>query len=170
MQMSHFMQLLGANHPWNLIIFMAIPMLMIETIAITEFYLIFNRKTSGTVKLINKFCSIFFGFYFTGISIYLMFNAVIPVTLTGGWLGWVDAATVIINVTGMLFMLPLALLELGLIYKKKSADQKLKVHFILVSGFLIIGHVAMVLGMVDPGVMNPMPMNDNMNMKMDMEM
>lgn len=150
MQMSHFMQLLGANHPWNLIIFMAIPMLMIETIAITEFYLIFNRKISGLVKLINKFCSIFFGFYFTGISIYLFINAVIPLTLSGGWLGWVDVAAVVINVTGMLFMLPLALLELGLVFKKKPEEQKLKVHFILVSGFLIVGHLAMILGMVDP--------------------
>ncbi|KAB7664164.1 DUF6803 family protein [Bacillus sp. B1-b2] len=155
MQMTHFMSLLSDNQPWNLIIFMAIPMVMIETIAITELYILSKReKANPTVKLINKFGSIFFGLYFTGVFIYLLNTVVIPLTQTGGWLSWIDVAAVGINLSGVLFLLPLALLELGLIQKNKSKERKLKMHFMLVSGFLIVGHAAMILGMVDLSIMS----------------
>jgi hypothetical protein len=34
--MTHYMELLAVNQPWNLILFMAIPVTLAETIAITE--------------------------------------------------------------------------------------------------------------------------------------
>ncbi|WP_205699949.1 DUF6803 family protein [Cohnella luojiensis] len=170
MQFAHFMQLLTANQPWNLIFFMAIPMLMIETIAITEFYLISNRNKKGIVKSINRLASIFFGFYFTGIFFYLIFNVVIPLTKAGEWLNWVDIAAVVINLSGVLFLLPLAILELGMIFKKKTVESKLKIHFILVSGFLIVGHAAMILGMVDLSIIDLKTANGSMDMNMNTSM
>ncbi|MGG3987008.1 DUF6803 family protein [Bacillus smithii] len=164
MQMTHFMSLLAKNQPWNLIIFMAIPMIMIETIAITEFSIIFNQQTSGTLRLVNKIASIFIGFYFTGISIYLFKNVVIPLTQTGGWLTWVDVAAVVINLSGVFFLIPLALMELGLIFKKKTEEEKIKIHFMLVSGFLVVGHIAMIFAMVDPSIISQT--TGNMNMRM----
>jgi hypothetical protein len=153
MEMTHFMSLMADNQPWNLIIFMAIPMIMIETIAITELYVISNRKTEGIVRSMNKIFSIVFGLYFTGIFIYLFINVVIPLTQTGGWLSWIDVAAVAINLSGVVFVLPLALMELGLILKKKTAEEKLKTHLILVSGFLVVGHTAMIFGMVDLSIL-----------------
>ena len=44
MNMTHYMELLAVNQPWNLIIFMAIPVVLAETLAITELYLLFTRK------------------------------------------------------------------------------------------------------------------------------
>nr|WP_319922072.1 DUF6803 family protein [Neobacillus dielmonensis] len=46
----------------------------------------------------------------------------------------------------------MALLDLGIIFKKKSALKKLKIHAIFVGMFLIISHIAMIFGMVDPAL------------------
>ena len=44
MNMTHYMELLAVNQPWNLLIFMAVPVVLAETLAITEFYLLFTRN------------------------------------------------------------------------------------------------------------------------------
>lgn len=161
--MTHYMSLLAENQPWNLIIFMAIPVIMAETLTITEFFIIFNRTKSGGLRTLNKVVGIFDGFYFTGIFIYLLFNAVIPLTKTGGWHTWVDVVAVGFYLSGVLFLLPIALMELGIIFRKKTDNEKMKIHFILVGGFLVVAHIAMIFGMVDPSIINDMS-----NMKMDM--
>ena len=150
MDMTHYMGLLADNQPWNLIIFMAIPVIFAETITITEFFIIFNRIKSGPIRTINKISGIFVGFYFTGIFIYLLKNAVIPLTATSGWNTWVDVVAVGFYLSGVLFLLPIALMELGLIFKSKTTDEKMKIHFILVGGFLVVAHIAMIFGMVNP--------------------
>ena len=49
MNMTHYMELLALNQPWNLLIFMAGPIVLAETLAITEFYLLFTRKFDGLI-------------------------------------------------------------------------------------------------------------------------
>ncbi|KOF56845.1 MULTISPECIES: DUF6803 family protein [Clostridium] len=156
MNMTHYMSLLADNQPWNLIIFMAIPVICAETLTITEFFIIFNRTKSGGVRNLNKCVGIFDGIYFTGIFIYLLFNAVIPLTTTGGWHTWVDATAVGFYLSGVVFLLPITLMELGIIFKYKSFDEKMKIHFILVGGFLVVAHIAMIFGMVNPEIVNHM--------------
>lgn len=156
MNMTHYMSLLADNQPWNLIIFMAIPVICAETLTITEFFIIFNRIKSGGIRTLNKAVGIFDGFYFTGIFIYLMINAVIPLTSTGGWHTWVDVTAVGFYLSGVLFLLPIALMELGIIFKGKSSDEKMKLHFILVGGFLVVAHIAMIFGMVNPEIISSM--------------
>ncbi len=156
MNMTHYMSLLADNQPWNLIIFMAIPVICAETLTITEFFIIFNRIKSGGIRTLNKAVGIFDGFYFTGIFIYLMISAVIPLTSTGGWHTWVDVTAVGFYLSGVLFLLPIALMELGIIFKGKSSDEKMKLHFILVGGFLVVAHIAMIFGMVNPEIISSM--------------
>ena len=86
MNMTHYMELLAVNQPWNLIIFMAIPVILAETLAITELYLLFTRKFEGAVYYLNKFSGIAVGIYFIGIIIYLITNAVIPALRRGEWI------------------------------------------------------------------------------------
>ena len=43
MNMTHYMSLLADNQPWNLIIFMAIPVICAEALTISEFFIIFNN-------------------------------------------------------------------------------------------------------------------------------
>jgi hypothetical protein len=46
----------------------------------------------------------------------------------------------------------MALLDLGWVGKNKSPDQKMKLHFIWLTVFLVIAHVAMIFGMVNPQI------------------
>ena len=50
MYSTHYMDLLMQNSPWNLIYFMAIPVVLAETVAITELLLPFADKRSNLVK------------------------------------------------------------------------------------------------------------------------
>lgn len=161
MNMTHYMSLLAENQPWNLIIFMAIPVIMAETLTITEFFIIFNKTEKGGIRTLNKIVGIFDGFYFTGIFIYLLFNAVIPLTQTGGWHTWVDVVAVGFYLSGVLFLLPISLMELGIIFRNKTSEEKMKIHFILVGGFLVVAHIAMIFGMIDPQIIGNM---DHMKM------
>lgn len=154
MDMTHYMSLLAENQPWNLILFMAVPVIFAETITITEFFILFNKNENGKLRLFNRFCSIAAGLYFTGIFIYLMINAVIPLTLDGSWNTWVDVVAVGFYLSGILFLLPLALLEMGWIYKNRRAEEKMRLHFILVGGFLVVAHIAMIFGMVNPDIVS----------------
>ena len=52
------MDLLMQNSPWNLLYFMAIPVVLAETVAITELLLPFVNKRSNLVKKINRVCGI----------------------------------------------------------------------------------------------------------------
>ena len=157
MSMTHYMSLLASNQPWNLIIFMAIPVICAEALTISEFFIIFNRITEGGLRTFNKIIGIFAGFYFTGIFVYLFVNAAIPLTQNSGWHTWVDVVAVGFYLSGVVFLLPIALMELGIIFKNKTAEEKMKTHFILVSGFLVVAHVAMIFGMVNPEIINSMP-------------
>lgn len=156
MSMTHYMSLLASNQPWNLIIFMAIPVICAEALTISEFFIIFKKQHEGGLKTFNKFIGIFVGLYFTGIFIYLFTTAVIPLTTSGGWHTWVDVVAVGFYLSGVLFLLPIALMELGLLFRNKSVDEKMKIHFILIGGFLIVAHVAMIFGMVNPEIINSM--------------
>ncbi|MBD7911944.1 MULTISPECIES: DUF6803 family protein [Clostridium] len=156
MSMTHYMSLLAENQPWNLIIFMAIPVICAETLTITEFFIIFNRAKTGGLRTLNKIVGIFDGFYFTGIFIYLLITAVIPLTTSNGWHTWVDVLAVFFYLSGVFFLLPIALMELGIIFKRKTVEEKMKIHFILVGGFLVVAHIAMIFGMVNPEIIGNM--------------
>lgn len=165
MNMTHYMELLAVNQPWNLIIYMVIPVALAEALVATEFFTVFYRGgQAGAWKQWNKWLGIVLGFYFLGIFINMM-TMVVP---TINWRGPADVLAVGAYLSGVIPLFSIALLELGVIGKDKSEDDKIKLHFILLTVFLVVAHVAMVFGMVDPTLMgwNPhassMPMQHNM--------
>lgn len=152
MEMTHYMELLASNQPWNLIIFMAIPVILAETIAISELYLLFTRNFDNKIKSINKWAGILAGIYFLGIFFYLFKTAVIPLTTTGTWRGCVDVIAVGFYLLGVVPLFGITLLELGFIKKESSAEDKLKTHVVFVAIFLVVAHIAMIFGMVNPSI------------------
>jgi hypothetical protein len=165
MNMTHYMGLLADNQPWNLILFMAIPVICAETLAISEFVILFTRNLDGTLRKVNRVVGIFVGLYFTGIFIYLMKTAYIPLTVNGEWKGWIDVVAVTFYLLGIVPLLGMALLDLGIIFRNKTVEEKLKVHVVFVSIFLVVAHVAMIFGMVDPALGSGNPSgHDMMNM------
>ncbi|HEX2987928.1 MAG TPA: DUF6803 family protein [Chloroflexota bacterium] len=148
--MTHYMQLLSENQPWNLILFMAIPVIFAEFIAITELYILFTRNYASVWRRLNGIASIIVGFYFTGVFVYLFTNAVIPLTTQGGWRGLADVVAVGFYLAGIVPLGGIALVELRTWLSGKEASASMKVHAAFVAVFLVVAHVAMIFGMVDP--------------------
>jgi hypothetical protein len=157
MSMTHYMELLATNQPWNLILFMGIPVVLAETVAITELFILFTRVTDGWQRVVNRSASILGGFYFAGVFVYLMITAVIPLTTGGGWRGPADVIAVGFYLSGVVPLLGMALLDLGIIGGSRNAESKLKLHATLVAVFLIVAHIAMIFGMLDPSILSGTP-------------
>jgi hypothetical protein len=143
------MELLATNQPWNLIMFMAIPVILAETLAISELALLLGRNFTGNLRALNRWAGILLGFYFLGVFAYLFVNAVLPITLAGAWRGAGDVIAVGAYLLGVAPLFAIALLETGVI-DRGSSEANLKLHVTLVAAFLIVAHVAMIFGMLTP--------------------
>ena len=148
--MTHYMELLATNQPWNLIIFMAIPVIFAEFIAVTELYILLGRGQDKKLRQWNKIAGIIIGIYFTGVFFYLLFNAVIPLTTGCGWRGIADVIAVGFYLLGIVPLGGLALMGLGVIGKRNDEQASLRLHATFVAIFLVVAHVAMIFGMLNP--------------------
>ncbi len=151
--MTHYMELLASNQPWNLILFMAIPVILAEFIAVTELYILFTRDFNGLVRRLNRWAGIAVGVYFLGVFLYLSINAVLPITQTGAWRGIADVIAVGFYLLGIVPLGSIALLELGVLGRGQDELGKLKLHASLVGLFLIVAHIAMIFGMLNPALL-----------------
>ena len=152
MEMTHYMELLATNQPWNLIFFMAIPVLFAETLAISEFFRLFYDDTDRQLRQVNKIAGIFLGLYFMGIFAFLVVTAVVPLTWNLGWRGVFDVVAVGAYLSGVIPTAGIAMLEFGWLGRHKTEREKLKMHVKFVSLFLVVAHIAMVFGMRSPAL------------------
>jgi len=150
MTMTHYMELLATSQPWHLLIFMAIPVICAETLAISELIILFTRNLTGMARKVSKVTGIFAGLYFLGVFIYLFVTAVIPLIATGGWRGPADVIAVGFYLLGVIPFGGMFLLETGIIGRKRNEIGKLKLHAIFVGIFLVVAHIAMIFGMLSP--------------------
>ena len=166
--MTHYMELLSLNQPYNLILYMVIPMGLAELLVAMEFFTMYHMDSGKNTgfKAVSKFVGIVLGVYFTALVIY--FLAKIYPTIK--WRGYADVIAIYSYLIGVIPLLGIALLELNLIYKNASERAKLKLHFCLLIFFLIVGHVAMIFGMVDPTITGYKAENGEMGMHMNMPM
>lgn len=148
MQMTHYMQLLATYQPWNLIIFMAIPVILAEALTATEFLVLFSKEYHDKLRPFNKNVGTVLGIYFTGVFIYLITN-VYP---TIQWWSVGDFIAVNSYLSGVVFLAGIALLELGVLAKTAMEEKKQFYHVTLLIGFLVVAHVAMIFGMLNPSV------------------
>lgn len=148
--MTHYMELLATNQPWNLILFMAIPVIFAEFIAVTELYILLSRNTNGTLRQLNQIAGILIGIYFTGVFFYLLFNAVIPLTTSRGWREVADVIAVGFYLLGIIPLGGMALMGMGVIGRNASEQGRLSLHATFVAIFLVVAHIAMIFGMLDP--------------------
>ena len=153
MAMTHYMQLLAENQPWNLIIFMAIPVILAEMIVVTELLILSRRDFTGWLRKVNRIAGIAVGLYFAVIFVYLLINAAVPLTTSNGWRGPVDVVAVGFYLLGIVPLLGITLLVLGVIGRKRDEEGKIKLHAGLIALFLVTAHIAMVFGMLNPTVL-----------------
>ena len=150
MNMTHYMELLAVNQPWNLILFMGIPVFLAETVAVTELFVLFRHNRAGTLGAVNRAASIAGGLYFCGVFAYLMLTAVVPLTAGGGWRGPADVVAVGFYLAGIFPLLGLALIDLRVVGRGWNDEQRMFRHAFCVAVFLVVAHVAMFFGMLDP--------------------
>ncbi len=152
MGMTHYMELLATNQPRNLLIFMAVPVVLAETLAITELAILFRRSaTPSWVRTTSRVAGLLAGPVMIAIFLHLMLNAVIPLTVTGGWRGPADVIAVLFYLAGVVPLAGITLVELGLV--GRGPGSALKWHATFIAVFLVVAHVAMIFGMLDPAVL-----------------
>ena len=120
MNMTHYMELLAVRQPWNLLTFMAVPVVLAETVAITELWLLYHRVYTGVVRTLNRVAGILGGVYFFGVFLYLMVNAVVPLTTGGAWRGPADVIALLSYLAGVVPLGAIALIDLGILAKRSE--------------------------------------------------
>ena len=92
MSSTHYMDLLMQNSPWNLILFMAIPVVLAEAIAITELLIPLLSERAELTKKVNRVSGVLAGIAFIGIILYLVPAVVLPLASNGEFRTWCSPA------------------------------------------------------------------------------
>ena len=159
MVMTNYMDLLAANQPWNLILFMVIPVVLAESLVATEFYTTYYGGRAAGWKAWNHRLGIAAGAYFALAVLYLLVNVIPGIH----WKGWADQLAIAAYLLGIFPLGAIALMELGITGKHLTDQQRTLRHFGLLIGLLVVSHVAMVFGMVDPTITGWQPMPAQMH-------
>lgn len=146
------MSLLMANSPYNLIFFMVVPMVIAETIAITEIVLLFSSKPLLKVHSLNSICTFISGIVMLVLVFLFIKGVVLPANEQNLWKGWIDYASALLFMAAVIPLVLMSLLQVNLIFRKANKRTKMAVKIVLLSIYLVTSHAAMVFGMLDPAL------------------
>lgn len=152
MLMTQYMSLLMANSPYNLIFFMVVPMVIAETIAITEIVLLFSSKPLLKVHSLNSICTFISGIVMLVLGFLFIKELVLPANEQNLWKGWIDYASALLFMVAVIPLELMSLLQVNLIFRKANKRTKMAVKIVLLSIYLVTSHAAMVFGMLDPAL------------------
>ncbi len=152
MLMTQYMSLLMANSPYNLIFFMVVPMVIAETIAITEIVLLFSSKPLLKVHSLNSICTFISGIVMLVLGFLFIKELVLPANEQNLWKGWIDYASALLFMVAVVPLVLMSLLQINLIFRKANKRTKMAVKIVLLSIYLVTSHAAMVFGMLDPAL------------------
>lgn len=152
MLMTQYMSLLMANSPYNLIFFMVVPMVIAETIAITEIVLLFSSKPLLKVHSLNSICTFISGIVMLVLGFLFIKELVLPANEQNLWKGWIDYASALLFMVAVIPLVLMSLLQVDQIFRKANKRAKMAVKIVLLSIYLVTSHAAMVFGMLDPAL------------------
>ena len=152
MLMTQYMSLLMANSPYNLIFFMVVPMVIAETIAITEIVLLFSSKPLLKVHSLNSICTFISGIVMLVLVFLFIKELVLPANEQNLWKGWIDYASALLFMAAVIPLVLMSLLQVNLIFRKANKRTKMAVKIVLLSIYLVTSHAAIVFGMLDPAL------------------
>ena len=161
MMMTNYMEVLMSNQPWNLIAFMVLPVAMAELLTAAERCILARPEQSAGWKRLSHGLGIALGLYFLGVFLYFVLHILPGNTLRG----WIDELAIAAYLAGVLPLGAIALQELGL-FGGPAAKRQWH-HILLLISFLVVSHIAMIFGMVDPtlsGWQPPMPQTEMQHM------
>jgi hypothetical protein len=112
--MTHYMGLLVTHQPWNLIVFMAIPVILAETLALTDLVMLFRSPYKPpAIHPLNRWAGLIAGPWFFAITVYLAKNAVIPLSSNMARHGIGDYIGVFAYLLGVVPLVGIFLIELS---------------------------------------------------------
>jgi hypothetical protein len=117
--MTHHMELLAANQPWNLLVFMAVTVVFAVFVVVTELYMLHTGRYVGAVRQVNAVAAVAGGAYSLAVALYLLVTVAIPVTLAGDWCCSADLVAVGSYLFGVVPLLGVALIELGVFRNRR---------------------------------------------------
>lgn len=120
MLMTQYMSLLMANSPYNLIFFMVVPMVIAETIAITEIVLLFSSKPLLKVHSLNSICTFISGIVMLVLVFLFIKELVLPANEQNLWKGWIDYASALLFMVAVIPLVLMSLLQVNLIFRKSK--------------------------------------------------
>jgi hypothetical protein len=135
---THYMGLLMANQPWNLLLFMALPFAVVYLGVLPAALGLFPSR-------LGRVAIAFLAVYLTVASAYLVRWAVVPLTDGNGWRGPVDLIAVGGYVLTAVPILVLAALTFG------GGSARAQTWWAWAA--LVVAHVAMTFGMMAPFVL-----------------
>ena len=107
---------------------------------------------SNLVKKINCVCGVLGGISFAFIAAYFIPNVVVPLAVNGEFRTWVDIVAICSYVIAAVPMILLALLNVRVLWRKADQACRSITRVLLLASFLVFSHIAMIFGMVDPGI------------------
>lgn len=152
MEMTHYMELLATNQPWNLLIFMAVPVICAETIAICELYTVRNQHCPTWVRNLSAYAGIITGLYMIPVAYYIVTHAIVPLTMTHMWRGLGDVIAVTSYALSGVILMGIGALNAISLTSMNRPKHAESIHVLLVALFLVVAHVAMIFGMISPSV------------------
>ncbi len=165
MVMTHYMELLSLHQPWNLIIFMLVPMVLAETILASGIFTLFYKDgRSQRWQKTSHIATIVLGIFFICVTIYLGVSYIPTIQ----WRGPIDYIAVWSYVLAVIPSILLLAQEFGFMDKTASNEKKTMHHVVLMILFVVFTHFAMVFGMADPQLAGYMPPNQSMQMNHSM--
>ena len=148
MAMTHYMEWLSMNQPWNLILFMLVPMALAETILASEIFLQWCRGGgSAAWRRAGSVLAVVLGAYFTVLSAYWYLAYVGTIA---SWRGAADALSVWLFLAAVIPSLWLVFSGLssrfGAVQTRGGFLRRVLALFL----FVLLTHLAMVFGMLSP--------------------
>lgn len=156
MRMTAYMALLAENQPWNLIAFMVVPMVLAETLVAAEFFLLLgtNQEREKCLKTFTRAMGFVLAAYYLAILTYFVLNVLNQIE----WQGWIDVTAIVAFALAVFPAFAVAVYGLDL------SREKLKRHFVALIVYLVFAHLAMIFGMLDPGLGSEPPQEHNHSM------
>ena len=135
---THYMGLLMANQPWNLLIFMVVPFVLIYGGLVPP-------KLGLVPPSVERLVTPVLAVYYTATAVYLIRYAAWPLTTGGGWRGPADWIAVLGYIATAVPILGLTVATFT------SASDRARNWWLY--SVLVLAHVAMSFGMLAPSVL-----------------
>lgn len=146
MNMTAYMALLADKQPWNLIAFMAAPMILAESLVVAEFFLIDclgdpdRQGRAKRIALFSKITGLILAAYYLALVLAFPFGMLDEIKMQS----WIDTTA---TAAFVLAVVPaFAVAFTGLNVTRKTLTR----HVLSLVAYLVLAHVAMIFGMLDP--------------------